>query len=513
MDDGYLFFRVEPVEVLVENDSIDLEMRIYEGKQATINKVTVVGNTKTNDRVIIRELRTRPGQLFRRSDIIRTQRELSQLGYFNAEKLGVNPVPNPATGTVDIEYTVEEKPSDQLELSGGFGAGRIVGTLGLSFTNFSARNIFKGSAWRPLPAGDGQRLSIRAQSFGVGFQSYTLSFMEPWLGGKKPNSMSVSLSHSNISNGLNVGDPGRQGLQMLGGTVGFGVRLRVPDDYFALFCDLGYTYYDIQNYQQLVYLTKGHINDLNLKLTLSRNSVDAPIFARRGSNISLSAQLTPPYSFFNGKDYSNISLAEKFRFLEYQKWKFTATWYTSLTSKRAAEGKEARNLVLYTKLGLGYVGNYNSAVGDPIFQRFFLGGSGLTGFNLLDGREIIALRGYTDRSVFSGSGNAAGGGATIAKYTAELRYPISLNPSATLWALAFVEGGNSWSNFKEFNPFAVKRSAGVGIRVFLPMFGLLGFDYAWGFDGTNDPTSGRNPASGEIQGQFHFTIGATLGEL
>lgn len=512
MDDGYLFFRVEPVEVLVENDSIDLEMRIYEGKQATINKVTVVGNTKTNDRVIIRELRTRPGQLFRRSDIIRTQRELSQLGYFNAEKLGVNPVPNPATGTVDIEYTVEEKPSDQLELSGGFGAGRIVGTLGLSFTNFSARNIFKGSAWRPLPAGDGQRLSIRAQSFGVGFQSYTLSFMEPWLGGKKPNSMSVSLSHSNISNGFSVGDPGRQGLQMLGGTVGFGVRLRVPDDYFALFCDIGYTYYDLQNYQQLI-IRKGHINDLNLKLTLSRNSVDAPIFARRGSNISLSAQLTPPYSFFNGKDYSTISLADRYRFLEYQKWKFTATWYTSLTNKRAAEGKEARNLVLYTKLGLGYVGNYNDALGEPIFQRFFLGGSGLTGFNLLDGREIIALRGYTDRSVFSGSGNAAGGGATIAKYTAELRYPISLNPSATLWALAFVEGGNSWSNFKEFNPFAIKRSAGVGIRVFLPMFGLLGFDYAWGFDPTGDPTSGRNPASGEIQGQFHFTIGATLGEL
>jgi outer membrane protein insertion porin family len=513
MDDGYLFFQISPVEVLAEHDSIDLEMRIYEGKQAIINKVTVVGNTKTNDRVIMREIRTKPGQLFRRSDIIRTQRELSTLGYFNPEKLAVNPTPNPQNGTVDIEYVVEEKPSDQLELSGGYGAGRIVGTLGVSFTNFSARNMFHSGSWRPLPSGDGQRLSLRAQSYGIGYQSYNLSFTEPWLGGKKPTSLTTSVFHSNITNGVAKENPLLQQLQMLGGSVGMGTRLKRPDDFFNAYGELSYQYYKLNNYTTNVALSNGYVNNISVKASISRNSVDAPIFARRGSNISLSCQLTPPYSYLNNKDYTVMTPQQKFKFLEYQKWKFTAAWYTSLTNKRAAEGKDARNLVLYTKAGFGYLSSYNSNVGTPPFERFFLGGSGLTGFNLLDGREIIALRGYEDKAVYSGSQNYLTGAATICKYTAELRYPISLNPSATLYALTFFEAGNSWANFQEFNPFNVKRSAGVGIRVFLPMFGLLGFDYGWGFDPSALPSSGRNPITGVFQGQFHFTIGGFMGEL
>lgn len=513
MDDGYLFFQINPVEVLVERDSIDLEMRIYEGKQAIINKVTIVGNSKTNDKVILREIRTKPGQLFRRSDIIRTQRELSQLGYFNPEKLGVNPTPNPQNGTVDIEYVVEEKPSDQLQLSGGYGAGRVVGTLGVTFTNFSARNLFNAGAWRPLPSGDGQRLSVQAQSYGAGYQSYNLSFTEPWLGGRKPTSLTTSIFHTNVSNGVTKSDPSLQQLQMLGTSVGMGTRLKNPDDFFNLYTEMRYQYYMMHNYLANAVMSNGFVNNISTKISLSRNSVDAPVFARRGSNITLTAQLTPPYSFFNGVNYNTITQEQRFKFLEYQKWKFTAAWYTSLTNKRAGEGKEARNLVLYTKLGFGYLNYYNSKVGIPPFERFFLGGSGLSGFNQFDGREIIALRGYQDKAAYNGSESYLTGSATICKYTAELRYPVSLNPSATLFALTFVEAGNSWANFKEFDPFNVKRSVGVGVRIFLPMFGLLGFDYAWGLDPSALPSSGRNPITGVIQGQFHFTIGGYMGEL
>lgn len=509
MDDGYLFFQVTPVEVLVENDSIDLEIRIYEGKQATINKVTVVGNTKTNDHVIMREIRTKPGQLFRRSDIIRSQRELSQLGYFDNEKLGVNPKPNQANGTVDIEYVVEEKPSDQVELSGGWGGGRVVGSLGVSFNNFSARNIFKPNAWRPLPAGDGQRLSLRAQSTGLFYQSYNASFTEPWLGGKKPNSLSVSIYRSVQSNGLpkrrtingiRTLNPSRQSLTISGVSVGLGKRLEKPDDYFTLYMEGSYSIYEINNYANVFSFSNGYSNNISARFNISRNSINDPIFPRYGSQISLSAQLTPPYSFFNGKNYSDLTPQERFKFVEYNKWKFSAAWYTPLTNKKAAEGKEARNLVLYTKAGYGFLGMYNKKVGLSPFERFYLGGSGLTGFNL-DGREIIALRGYDDGAV-----SPKTGAAFINKYTVELRYPISLNPSATIYALSFAEAGNSWSSFKNFNPFEIKRSAGIGVRVFLPMFGLLGLDYGWRFDDI--------PEAPLMQkSQFHFTIGMALGEL
>ncbi len=514
MDDGYLFFNVQPQEVGVHNDTIDLDIHMYEGKQATINKVTVMGNTKTNDHVIYREIRTRPGQLFRRSDIIRTQRELSQLGYFDPEKMGVTPTPNPADGTVDIEYKVEEKPSDQVELSGGWGGGRVVGTLGLSFNNFSMRNIFKPSTWSPLPTGDGQKFSIRAQTNGLYYQSYNVSFTEPWLGGKKPNSLTVSMFYSVFSNGQKkytkngdgdkITNTSRSSMNIIGTSVGFGKRLKKPDDFFSLYTDLSYNYYDLKNYAGVFVLTNGYANDVNLKVNISRNSIDAPIFPKNGSNFSLLGQFTPPYSSFNKIDYITATPAQRYKFIEYQKYKFTAEWYTQLTNKRpASEGKEARNLVLRTKIGYGILGMYNKKVGVSPFERYYMGGSGLSGFQNFVSREIIALRGYQDNSLSSANGDPL-----CARYIMELRYPISLNPQATIFVLGFAEAGNTWSRYKDFNPFQVKRSVGLGLRVFLPMFGLLGLDYGWGLDKT--PGSAN---AGTGKGEFHFTLGAQLGEL
>ncbi|HSH66824.1 MAG TPA: outer membrane protein assembly factor BamA, partial [Bacteroidia bacterium] len=358
MDEGYLFFNITPVEVLVSNDSIDLEMRIYEGKQATINKVTVSGNTKTNDHVVMREIRTRPGQLFKRSDIIRTQRELSQLGYFDPEKMGVTPLPNQATGTVDIDYTVEEKPSDQIELSGGYGGGRIVGTLGVSFNNFAGSNIFKKGAWRPLPSGDGQRLSVRAQTNGLLYQSYNISFTEPWLGGKKPNSLSVSAYYSVQSNGEKkfitsegnkIANPSRMSLNISGVSVGLGKRLKWPDDFFTLYQEVNYQYYVLNNYNSIFTYRQGYANNIYYKASIQRNSIDKPIFETRGSQIALTGQWTPPYSALNGKDYGPaMPDQERYKFVEYQKYKFTTNFFTPITNKRGPDGKEARNLILRT---------------------------------------------------------------------------------------------------------------------------------------------------------------------
>ena len=490
MDDGYLFFSVTPVEVNVEGDSIDFEMRIYEGKQARINKVTVAGNVKTNDRVIMREIRTKPGQLFSRADIIRTQRELAQLGYFDQEKLGVNPIPNPADGTVDIEYTVEEKPADQLELSGGYGANQLVGTLGISFNNFSARNFFKKGAWRPLPSGDGQKLSLRAQTNGKYYQSYNASFTEPWLGGKKPNSFSVTLFHSIQTSGSASDNVGKQSITISGISLGLGKRLKKPDDYFTIYHEVSYQYYILKNYGGTFLFNNGTSNNLSFQETISRNSIDAPIYPRTGSQLSFTLQLTPPYSLFNSIDYKTASDAVKYKFIEYHKWKFTSSWFTKLVG----------NLILNTKIQYGFLGLYNRNLGASPFERFYLGGDGLSGFSL-DGREIIALRGYENNSVTPQNSNGAQIGGTIFdKYTFELRYPVSLNPSATIYFLSFAEAGNSWLNFKEFNPFSMKRSLGFGIRIFLPVFGLLGLDYGYGYDAIPN-----NP--GANHGQFHFSIG------
>ena len=524
LDDGYLFFQVNQQESNIVNDTINFDIMMYEGKQATINKITIKGNDKTNDHVIYREIRTRPGQLFRRSDIMRTTRELAQLGYFDPEKLNVLPTPNPADGTVDIEYVVEEKPSDQIELSGGWG-GRppstggtrqglgIIGTLGVTFNNFSTRNILKRDSWRPLPSGDGQRLSIRAQTNGPTYQSYNFSFTEPWLGGRKPNSLTVSAFHSLFNPSAQkkylktdigkVLNPARSSMSIIGGSVGLGRRLKWPDNYFSMYNSMNYNYYELINYNAFIF-NNGYANDFNIGLNISRNSVDGGgVYPRSGSNFVFDAKLTPPYSLFNGKDYTNMEPAERYKYIEYQKYKFTAEWFTQLTNKKAAEGKEARNLVLRTKVGYGILATYNKEVGISPFERFYMGGSGISGFQNFVAREIIGLRGYPDGSISREVGDPI-----CARYTMELRYPISLNPSATIFILGFAEAGNTWASMKRFNPFDVKRSAGFGLRVFLPMFGLLGIDYGWGFDSIP-----LKPGIGNGQGQFHFTIGGTLGEL
>lgn len=527
LDDGYLFFQANPNESRIHNDTIDFDVLMFEGKQAVINKVTVKGNDKTNDHVIYREIMTKPGELFRRRDIIRTIRELSQLGYFDPEKFNPVPTPNQADGTVDIEYTVEEKPSDQIELSGGWGgrsslntggttAGGIgvIGTLGVTFNNFSARNFFKKESWRPLPSGDGQRLSIRAQTNGIYYQSYNFSFTEPWLGGKKRNALTVSAFHSLFSNGQKkyvdaeggkIFNPSRASMSIIGGSVGLGKKLAWPDDFFNLYTNVSYNYYDLRNYGSTFIFGTGYANDINLGINISRNSVDEPIYPKQGSNFVIHGQFTPPYSLLNNKDYSTLSSEQRYRFIEYQKFKITGEWFTQLTNKKAAEGKQAHNLVLRTKVGYGFLATYSKETGTSPFERFYMGGSGISGFQNFVAREIIALRGYKDNTVSSTAGDPI-----CARYTMELRYPISLNPQATIFVLGFAEAGNTWTDYKKFNPFQVKRSAGFGLRVFLPMFGLLGIDYGWGFDkipGANGVGNGNG------LGQFHFTIGGTLGEL
>jgi len=496
MDDGYLFFNATPVEVLIENDSIDLEIRIYEGKQATINKVLLDGNTKTNDNVVMREIKTKPGQLFSRADVIRSQRELSQLRYFNAEKIGIEPLPNPVNSTVDIKYTVEETSTDQVELSGGWGAGMVVGTLGLSFNNFSLKNIFKRDAWQPLPAGDGQKLSVRAQSSGRSYQTYSASFTEPWLGGKKPVAFSVTGYHSIFTNGLSKNDTNRSSTVINGISIGLAKRLNWPDDFFIISEDLNYQNYILKNSFSNTLFTDGRSNIISLNTTISRSSTDAPIYPRVGSDISFGIALTPPYSLFNNKDYTIMTAQEKYKWAEYYKLKFFASWYTKL----------AGDLVLHTRSKIGFLGYYNNKIGLAPFERFYLGGDGLSGFDMFDGREIIGLRGYDNNSITPDSPLGSRryvGGSVYDKFTIELRYPVSLNPQATIYVMSFLEGGNNWQYHKDFNPFDMKRSAGVGLRVFLPMFGMLGLDWGYGFD--NIPGY-----PGANKSHFHFSINQSI---
>lgn len=496
LDDGYLFFSVTPVEVRVENDTIDMEMRIREGKQATINKVIVKGNTRTNDHVVMRELRTRPGQMFSRSDIIRTTRELAQLRYFDPEKITPTPIPNPGDGTVDIEYKVEETSSDQIELSGGWGYGRVVGTLGLSFNNFSARKIFQGSAWRPIPSGDGQKLSLRMQSYGKGYLSYSASFTEPWLGGKKPNSFSVSYYHSLYSNGLARSSENYQSFKIDGFMLMLGKRLAWPDDYFTLMQRISIQTYRLNNYGSIFAFGNGNgkYNNYSYGITFARNSIDSPIFQRSGSEVSLSLDVTPPYSLFSNKDYASMADQDKFKWIEYHKWKINFSIYRQIIG----------NLVLSARTKYGFLGSYNNDIGITPFDRFYLGGDGLSGYNNLDGREIIGMRGYSNESLTPDYyKNKNVGGTIYNKSTLELRYPLSLNPSATIYVMTFLEAGNAWKDFSSFNPFALKRSAGVGVRVFLPMFGLLGLDWGYGFDDIPGLPSAN-------KGQFHFSINQSI---
>lgn len=489
LDDGYLFFNIDQQEKQVYNDTIDMDMIVREGPQATIDKIIVRGNEKTNDKVILREIRTKPGQKFSRSEIIRTNRELSQLGYFDPEKIGVNPKPDPVKGTVDIEYTVIERPSDQIELSGGFGGGRAVGTLGLSLTNLSMKNAFKGK-FDPLPTGDGQKLSIRAQTNGLYYQSYSISFSEPWLGGKKPNYFTASIFRTTQSNGWAKGSPNRTSIEINGASLSLGKRLKKPDDFFVLNNSVSYQQYNLDNWGGFLF-KKGKSHNISFTNVISRNSTDQPIYPRSGSTISLSLQFTPPFSLLSKTDYKTASNEVKYEFIEYHKWKFDASFFTRLTG----------DLVLNSKVQFGFLGYYNNDIGVSPFERFKLGGDGLAGFDFLRGSEIIGLRGYQNNSIVPDASAGTLGAPIYNKFTLELRHPITMNQSATIFGLVFAEAGNTYSTFRNFNPYNnMKRSVGAGVRIFLPIFGLLGLDYGYGFD----KIPGDAGAGG---GQFHFSIG------
>lgn len=505
-NNGYLFSNVNTVEVSAENDTIDFEIRISEGKLANFNKISVSGNSKTNDHVIFRELRTKPGALYSKDLVVRTVRELGQLGFFDAEQ--INPDfenVNPNSGEVDIKFDLVESGASQIELQGGYGGGGFIGTLGLSFNNFSMRKILDRKAFKPLPMGDGQTLSLRLQASQF-YSTYSFSFAEPWLGGRSPVKFSTSLSHTiqyryDYFTGL---ADRSQSFQISGLTLGLAKRLRIPDDYFLLSQSISYQYYNLQNYfTGLFTFGDGAANNLAYSVALTRNNTYTnPIFPVGGSTFTISAKLTPPYSLFSGLDYNNLGELEefqdengdpiqnkidqeKFRWLEFYKLKFNGTWYTTLIGK----------LVLKSQADFAFLGAYNKDRGYIPFERFFLGGDGMLNY-ALDGRETIALRGYDNQSLSSRDGSII-----YNKFSLELRYPITLKPSASIFALSFLEAGNGYDSFEEFDPFNSKRSAGVGVRVFMPAFGLLGIDFGYGFDNA-DPT--QNTANGW---ETHFIIG------
>ena len=499
MDDGYLFFRVDPVEVQVENDSIDLEIRLNEGKQARISNISLKGNTKTNDYVVIREMYTRPGQLFSRSDVTRTVRELATLSFFNQESINPQIHPNYNDNTVDIEYEVEEASADQVSFSAGWGYNMLMLQAGLSFNNFSTKNLFKKDAWKPIPGGDGQKLSLQVATYGTRSIYYAASFTEPWLGGRKPNSLTTSIYQSYYSNGYERSSEQFGFFRVTGLTLGLGQRLKWPDDYFTLYQGLSFMRYRLKNYNVLSFGTgSGYYNLISYNFTVGRSSVSQPLYPRSGSEVQLSLEITPPVSLFSNKDYSSLSDDEKYRWIEMHKWKFKAVWYSELYEK----------LVLMTRVRFGFLGHYSDAIGPTPFHRFYLGGDGLSSSGMLfDSREIIGMRGYKNEALTPGYSNSSSsmmsGGNIFTKYTMELRYPLSLNPTATIYAMGFLEAGNCWLGFNNFNPFDVYKSAGVGLRIWLPMFGLLGLDWGYGFDAV----PGASDASGS---QFHFSIGGSI---
>jgi len=511
MDDGYLFFRAEAVETAVYNDTIDHEIRIVEGPQARIKDIKISGNDRTKEYVIRRELRTIPGELFSRSNLIRSQRELGQLNYFNQESIGINPIPNPEDGTVDIHYKLEEKSSDQLELSAGWGGGiGLTGTLGVTFNNFSIKNILNKKSWDPLPTGDGQKLSLRFQSNGKIYSSYNASFTEPWLGGKKRNSLTFSIYSSKFTNGydyltqrFNKERADSSFLKTLGASVSLGKQLKWPDDYFNLIYTLNFTQYKLNNYPIFAGLDSGNSTNFSLKVALNRNSAGPnPIFPTSGSNFTLSVQATPPYSLLN----SSLEKDNYYKHPEYHKWRFNAEWYIPLGKPMGAE--KNRQFIVKMAAKYGFMGRYNNKLDFSPFERFQLGDAGMTNnFGLL-GYDIIAQRGYPIYENSKPSVNPSDDPSQARqfftifnKYQLELRYPFATNPSSTIFGLAFFEAANGWYNFKDYNPFRLRRSAGVGMRFFLPMFGLLGFDYGVGFDRMR-PGQGLKAAS-----KFTFMLG------
>ncbi|WP_454801817.1 outer membrane protein assembly factor BamA [Mucilaginibacter phyllosphaerae] len=499
LNDGYLTFNADPVQTRIYNDTVDIDVRIYEGPQYTINRVLLKGNDVTNDKVVMREIRTKPGQKFNKELLIRSAREIGQLGNFDEQKTEPRPTNiNPADGTVDIVYNVVEKPSDQIELSGGFGGGQLVGTLGLTFNNFALRNLFNLKAYKPLPKGDGQKLSLRGQSSGRTYQNFSFTFSEPWLGGKKPIYFALSAYTQGSSTGQYYPKTSEfyNKLRINGVGVTLGKRLNWPDNYFQLNYSLNVDHYNLDNYSGYLFRNG---TSYNIKLTqeLSRNSIDVPIYPTMGSNIKLTIQATPPYSLFNNVNYKVATPEERYHFVEYYKWKFDAQWFQRITGK----------LVVMSQVRFGYLGQYNKLVGPSPFERFKLGGDGMQSYQFLQGTDIIGLRGYENFSIVpvgsNQNANTNQGNAIYNKYTMELRHPVITGQSATIFLLAFAEGGNVWDNFNQFNPFNVRRSVGMGARIFLPIFGLLGLDYGYGFD----KLPGQPDAN---KGHFHFTISQSL---
>ena len=515
-DNGYLFFNLQPVELNIEGDSVDVEMRIVEGKPATLNNIVINGNDLTNERVVRRQVFTRPGYLFSQSDFERSIREIASMGQFDPEAImdpakGYSIIPNQMNNTVDIVYNVTEKPSSQLELSGGWGGNTFVATVGVSFNNFSTRRFFDKTAWRPVPLGDAQNLAIRFQTNGTYYTSLSASFSEPWLFGKKPTSLNMSLYYTRQTNSylaFNILNNDEY-MEVYGFAAGIGKRLKWPDNYFVLYNQLSWQTYKLQDWSYQFMFDTGISHNLSYTLSLSRNSTDQQIYPRQGSDFSFSLQLTPPYSLLRKKgvsgydkegkeiyttdwrkiDYNLQTPEQRYRWIEYHKWSFKGAIYAKLVG----------DLVLMARAQFGYLGYYNRNWGYSPFEGFRVGGDGMSGYDTY-GSEIISLRGYenyslTPTATSSSTGNYYAGNV-YDKFTVELRYPVILQPQSTIYALLFLEGGNCWSDIRDFNPFQIKRSAGVGVRVFLPMIGLLGVDWGWGFD---DPVNGKS--------QFHFVIG------
>lgn len=530
-NNGYVFSRIEPVEVNVTTDSVDLEMRVLEGPQATINHVRIAGNDRLYENVVRRELMTKPGDLFSKDALMRSARELQQMGHFNPEAIQPDVQPDLANGTVDINWMLESKNNDQVEFSLGYGQTGVIGKIALKFTNFSMYNLFhKSDNYRAfIPQGDGQTFTISGQTNGSYYQSYNVSFLDPWFGGKRPNSFSVNAYYA-LSTGVNNNyynqayynnyynymygygsynnyynnyesyyDPDKY-LRMYGLSVGWGKRLHWPDDYFTLYGELAYTRYDLNNWEYFI-ISNGSSNNINLSLNLGRNSIDNPIFPRQGSEISFNVSVTPPYSLFDGIDYKALSevkstdagyrksLQQRYNWIEYHKWKFKSKFYTALTGGQKC-------LVLMTRADFGLLGHYNKYKKSP-FETFYVGGDGMSGYSYNYYTDMVALRGYDNGSLTPYGG---GEGYAYSRFAMELRYPLMLENSTQIYALTFLEGGNAWTDVRKFNPFDMKRSAGVGVRIFLPMVGLMGIDWAYGFDKVNGSTA----SSGS---QFHFILG------
>ena len=494
-DNGYLFFNVVPVEMKIEGDSVDVQMRIFEGEQATFNNIIINGNTITNEKIARRALFTRPGYLFSQTDLERSIRELSSIGHFDPEKFqsadGFSVLPNQVNNTVDIAYNLEEKANSQLELSGGWGGDMFVGTLVVSVDNCSLKRIFDKKAWRPVPLGDGQTLAIRFQTNGTYYTALTANFVEPWLWGKKPTALNVSAYYTRQTNSYYFYQNSDEYMEVFGAAIGIGTRLKWPDNYFVLYNQLSWQTYNLKDWYYNFLFSTGKSNNFSYMISLNRNSTDQQIYPRKGSDLSIGLQITPPYSLFRSKDtdYENMSDQERYRWIEYHKWTFKADLYTQL----------AGDLVLKAAAHFGYLGYFNRDLGYSPFEGFILGGDGMSGYTTY-GADIIGLRGYPNNSLTPIIDNAYAGNV-YDKFTIELRYPLVMQPSSTIFALVFLEGGNCWSDIKKFNPFSIKRSAGVGLRVMLPIVGMLGVDWGYGFDPV--PNEGMDRGGS----QFHFMIG------